>query len=172
MGWRRLYVWVKSNCYYTCPSKDILLRHCLCHCWWYLLPVFLSLSFSVKLWCGWHSLLSSYFCMHRKVCWCWLACSVSLTQPHNPSCPFFRWATTDAPASIWAEAAEEPSPTVFEGAEEHRARHLSGKVFLLSTFHVCLYMVSHLLVDLDWVDLDLGIPPSCPAAQPLLSNSH
>ena len=26
-----------------------------------------------------------------------------------------------------------------------------------------LYMVNHLLVDLGWVDLDLGVPPSCRA---------
>ena len=35
-----------------------------------------------------------------------------------------------------------------------------------------LYRVSHLLVDLGWVDSDLGVPPSGPAAQPLLPNSH
>ena len=32
--------------------------------------------------------------------------------------------------------------------------------------------LSHLLVDLGWVDFDLGVPPSCPPAQPLLRNSH
>ena len=31
-----------------------------------------------------------------------------------------------------------------------------------------IYRVSHLLVDLGWVDFDLGVPLSCPAAQPLL----
>ena len=35
-----------------------------------------------------------------------------------------------------------------------------------------LYRVSHLLIDLVWVDFDLGAPPSCPASQPLLPNSH
>ena len=35
-----------------------------------------------------------------------------------------------------------------------------------------LYRVSHLPVDLGWVDFDLGVPPSCPAGQPLLPNSH
>ena len=28
--------------------------------------------------------------------------------------------------------------------------------------------MSRRLVDLGWVDFDLGVPPSCPAAQPLL----
>ena len=32
--------------------------------------------------------------------------------------------------------------------------------------------VSQLFVGLGWVDFDLGVPPSCPAAQPLLPNSH
>ena len=27
-------------------------------------------------------------------------------------------------------------------------------------------------MDLGWVDFDLGVPPSCPSAQPLLPNSH
>ena len=27
-----------------------------------------------------------------------------------------------------------------------------------------VYRVSHLLVDLGWVDFDLGVPPTCPAA--------
>ena len=35
-----------------------------------------------------------------------------------------------------------------------------------------MYRVSHLLMDLGLVDFDLGVPPSCPAAQPLLPNSH
>ena len=35
-----------------------------------------------------------------------------------------------------------------------------------------VYRVSHLLVDLGWVDFDLGVPPSCSAAQPLLKNFH
>ena len=37
------------------------------------------------------------------------------------------------------------------------------------------YRVPHLLillVDQGWDDFDLGIPPSCPAAQPLLQNIH
>ena len=34
------------------------------------------------------------------------------------------------------------------------------------------YRLSHLLMDLGWVDFDLGVPPSCPAAQPLLPNYH
>ena len=35
-----------------------------------------------------------------------------------------------------------------------------------------LYRASHVLVDLGWVDLDFCVLPSCPAAQPLLPNSH
>ena len=36
-----------------------------------------------------------------------------------------------------------------------------------------LYRVSHLLViDLGLVDFDLSVPPFCPAAKPLLPNSH
>ena len=31
---------------------------------------------------------------------------------------------------------------------------------------------SHFYVDLGWVDFDFCVPPSCPAAQPLLPNSH
>ena len=34
------------------------------------------------------------------------------------------------------------------------------------------YMVTHIFVDLGWVDFELGVPPSCPSAQPLLPNSH
>ena len=34
------------------------------------------------------------------------------------------------------------------------------------------YRVIRMLVDLGWVDFDLGVPPSCPTAQPLLPNSH
>ena len=34
------------------------------------------------------------------------------------------------------------------------------------------YRVSHLLMDLGWVDFDLGVPLTCPATQPLLPNSH
>ena len=30
--------------------------------------------------------------------------------------------------------------------------------------------MSNLLMDLGWVDFDLGVPPSCPSAQPLLPN--
>ena len=35
-----------------------------------------------------------------------------------------------------------------------------------------VYRVSHLLVALGWVDFDLGVPPSWPAAQLLLPNSN
>ena len=35
-----------------------------------------------------------------------------------------------------------------------------------------IYWVSYLLVDLGWVDFDLGVSPSSPAAQTLLQNSH
>ena len=35
-----------------------------------------------------------------------------------------------------------------------------------------IYSVSHMVVDLGWVDIDLGVPPSCPASQPLLPNSQ
>ena len=35
-----------------------------------------------------------------------------------------------------------------------------------------MYRVIHLLVDLGWVDFDLGVPPCCPAAQSILPNSH
>ena len=41
---------------------------------------------------------------------------------------------------------------------------------ILASLHI--YGVSHLLVDLGWVDFDSGVPPSCPAAEPLLPNSH
>ena len=34
------------------------------------------------------------------------------------------------------------------------------------------YRVSHLIVDLGWDDFNLGVPTSCPSAQPLLPNSH
>ena len=45
--------------------------------------------------------------------------------------------------------------------------------FLIQSFgRVVIYRVSHLLMDLGWVDFDLGVPPSLPAAQPLLPNSH
>ena len=40
---------------------------------------------------------------------------------------------------------------------------------------VCIYfayILQDMLVDLGWVDFDLGVPPCCPAAQPLLPNSH
>ena len=29
-----------------------------------------------------------------------------------------------------------------------------------------------MVMDLGWVDFDLGVPSSCPSAQPLLPNSH
>ena len=35
-----------------------------------------------------------------------------------------------------------------------------------------LYRASHVLEELGWVDFDFCVPPSCPAAQPLLPNSH
>ena len=35
-----------------------------------------------------------------------------------------------------------------------------------------MYSVIDLLRDLGWVDFDFGVPTSCPAAQPLLPNSH
>ena len=35
-----------------------------------------------------------------------------------------------------------------------------------------LYRASHVLVDLGCVDFDLGVSPSCPAAQPPLPHSH
>ena len=35
-----------------------------------------------------------------------------------------------------------------------------------------VYRVSHLVIDLGLVDFDLGVPPFCPAAKPLLPNSH
>ena len=35
-----------------------------------------------------------------------------------------------------------------------------------------IYSVSHMVVDLGWVDIDLGVPLSCPSAQPLLPNSN
>ena len=34
------------------------------------------------------------------------------------------------------------------------------------------HRVSHLVIDLGLVDLDLSVPPFCPAARPLLPNSH
>ena len=38
--------------------------------------------------------------------------------------------------------------------------------------HAWFYRASHVLVDLGWVDFDFCVPPSCPAAQPLLPRSH
>ena len=32
--------------------------------------------------------------------------------------------------------------------------------------------VSHLLMDLGWVDFELGVPPPLPAAQPILPKPH
>ena len=37
---------------------------------------------------------------------------------------------------------------------------------------LCRYRVSHLVIDLSLVDFDLSVPPFCPAAVPLLPNSH
>ena len=34
------------------------------------------------------------------------------------------------------------------------------------------YRVSHVLLDLGWVDFYFRVPPSCPTVQPLLPNSH
>ena len=38
--------------------------------------------------------------------------------------------------------------------------------------NVRFYRVIHLVNNLGGVDFDLGVPPSCPSAQPLLPNSH
>ena len=38
--------------------------------------------------------------------------------------------------------------------------------------HVQVHRVIHLPYDLGWVDFDLGVPPSCLAAHPLLPNSN
>ena len=35
-----------------------------------------------------------------------------------------------------------------------------------------MYRVSHLVIDLGWVDFDMSFPPFCSAAKPLLPNSH
>ena len=42
----------------------------------------------------------------------------------------------------------------------------------LHVVHTMQYRMSHLLVNLGLLDFDLGVPQSCPAAQPLLPNSH
>ena len=39
-------------------------------------------------------------------------------------------------------------------------------------YAVIMYSVFYLLVDLCWVDFDLGAPPSCPAAQLHLPYFH
>ena len=46
------------------------------------------------------------------------------------------------------------------------------KVCIRLMSNAFVYRVSHLLVDLGLVDFDLGVPPSYPAAQPFLPNSH
>ena len=47
------------------------------------------------------------------------------------------------------------------------------KGFATSIFmNLQVYRVIHLVVDLGLVEFDLGVPPSCPSAQPLLPNSH
>ena len=43
---------------------------------------------------------------------------------------------------------------------------------LIVVFQFARYRVIHLLMDLGWVDFDLGVPSSCPSAQPLLPNSY
>ena len=35
-----------------------------------------------------------------------------------------------------------------------------------------LYRVGLVVVDLGWVEIDLNVPPCCPAAQPIQPNSH
>ena len=42
----------------------------------------------------------------------------------------------------------------------------------VATAILALYWVGHQVADLDWVDLDLCVPPSCLLAQPFLPNSH
>ena len=49
--------------------------------------------------------------------------------------------------------------------------------FCWHQFQTCVlvygvYRVTHLVANLDWVDFDFYVPPSCPAARLLLPNSH
>ena len=46
------------------------------------------------------------------------------------------------------------------------------KIKYVATAILALYWVGHQVADLDWVDLDLCVPPSCLLAQPFLPNSH
>ena len=54
------------------------------------------------------------------------------------------------------------------GGSARRDTHFPADRFRVGT----MYRVFHLLRDQGWVDFDLGVPPSCPAAQLLLPNSH
>ena len=47
----------------------------------------------------------------------------------------------------------------------------SGSGFSKKWYYIT-YRVSQGSCDLGWVDFDFCVPPSCPAAQPLLPNSH
>ena len=58
--------------------------------------------------------------------------------------------------------------TSSSGSQSGGKKKVRRKIVFVSP----LYRVSHLLVDLGWVDFYLGVPPSWPAAQPLLPNSH
>ena len=49
-----------------------------------------------------------------------------------------------------------------------RGRHCSFIRWLLLSHH----RVSHLLVDLGWIDFDLGVPPSCLAASAKFPLAH
>ena len=77
-------------------------------------------------------------------------------------------AMTTASASVSAPSEDivelrrrrESTSATTEGSQSQVRRVLLTQV----------YRVSHLLVDLGWVDFDLGVPPSCSAAQPLLKN--
>ena len=62
--------------------------------------------------------------------------------------------------------SSSPSPLSFPPRQTVRQ---FGRLFYPSCWQY--YKVSHLLVDLGWVEFDLGVPSSWTAAQPLLPNS-
>ena len=72
---------------------------------------------------------------------------------------------------VTCSAAGKPKPIVswFKDGVEISAGE--SEIYQISTSeqvtffsNLILYKVSHLLVDLGWVDFDFGAPPSCPAA--------
>ena len=64
------------------------------------------------------------------------------------------------------------APTLWYGLNRSAQGHDMGRALAPTVANQQVYRVPHLLVDLGWVDFDLGVPPSCPLAQPLLPNSN